>query len=879
MASEPIEGSNLNVSGFSPGGPVPVGYSFLERASGTSLRTPTRKGQEQRRSEACNAGKLTANASLGHFDSRAKGRAASRIAAVLSAPSITQWSVKDKSPRIRTVQGLPNPQNSDFDVQLAATATHDLRALNRSLTTLAALPLDPFAWSPAHVAVYLAHILRLVPLPVVEDLSNFVRDERMSGNAFLRLRERDLADKGMNMRWRRLMSEASRRLRRDALRRRIWSGTSDDSKKLSDEDDVDFIGHTDAEKFIPSQRHLMTATLKRIRDRRFVQGLVQAIESPKQAYNTEFSNPELPEGRSATPFTHSKHNSGEKARILVNPPFGEGYVRRQAYSFSNLADVAKDQDSHSYASTWRRHRRGTYCGEENSVSSLDTIESTSLSMTSSPSSSSISSPATDYDIHDFASSRKDLKNLMLSNSVDSSWSLHELDSSADVVETWDTPLDQSLVDAILSSNSDQSSTFDEESDVEPPSPSSISGIFRDIADRAVTSKADRYFGEEKESSDNYDEPSRTVRGPDAAHVKTAQYLFAVEPAQSERPEIQQLELELEKSSGSSVISRSVAAAAESTQHFTLHDDSFEDEVGTVRPSETAEATEDCNAEPDRSLATLLQAFNDSVAQHQLTCVSTKVDSSIIDHTAKVGSATEDRDPEVAELSEAKDANQRTLSRATTRLRFSGVLHTLNIARSGALLDDLVSASETRANIDGSPILADATQQLSIDATTQQMPTDAAGEIAEPSRNCDEAVSPRPDCDEPSYAMPSWLSSPVDIQFEALAKRDVCTRSRYGRKSVAWILSAFRDLRDAISDPIIGMLGATQSSETEGDADSSAAGQSEPAGEDGIETPRKGVLGLRGSWLHFPPYMLGFGAGVAVVIVSELLLRRGPRCWR
>ncbi len=72
------------------------------------------------------------------------------------------------------------------------------------------------------MALYLSHVLCLVPQPIVEDVSSFVRAQRMGGKLFLRLREADLDALGLNVRWRTLMMEAVRKLRRDCLMGRIW---------------------------------------------------------------------------------------------------------------------------------------------------------------------------------------------------------------------------------------------------------------------------------------------------------------------------------------------------------------------------------------------------------------------------------------------------------------------------------------------------------------------------------------------------------------------------------------------------------------------------------------------------------------------------------
>lgn len=50
------------------------------------------------------------------------------------------------------------------------------------------LPANPKNWIPSQLAVYLSHVLKLTPTPVINDLVAFVIESRMSGRKFLRLR-------------------------------------------------------------------------------------------------------------------------------------------------------------------------------------------------------------------------------------------------------------------------------------------------------------------------------------------------------------------------------------------------------------------------------------------------------------------------------------------------------------------------------------------------------------------------------------------------------------------------------------------------------------------------------------------------------------------
>jgi hypothetical protein len=61
------------------------------------------------------------------------------------------------------------------------------------------LPSNPRVWSTSQLASYLITALRVrsgealpLPLPVAKDVASFVRQERLTGRAFLRLNEQDL---------------------------------------------------------------------------------------------------------------------------------------------------------------------------------------------------------------------------------------------------------------------------------------------------------------------------------------------------------------------------------------------------------------------------------------------------------------------------------------------------------------------------------------------------------------------------------------------------------------------------------------------------------------------------------------------------------------
>lgn len=80
---------------------------------------------------------------------------------------------------------------------------------------------NPKLWLPSHLAIYISHALDLHPL-LEQDITAFIRDSRLSGRAFLRLRDDDMESMGINVRWRPLLSDARDRLRREALGGKIW---------------------------------------------------------------------------------------------------------------------------------------------------------------------------------------------------------------------------------------------------------------------------------------------------------------------------------------------------------------------------------------------------------------------------------------------------------------------------------------------------------------------------------------------------------------------------------------------------------------------------------------------------------------------------------
>ncbi|GAA5995838.1 Saf4/Yju2 family protein [Rhodotorula paludigena] len=92
-----------------------------------------------------------------------------------------------------------------------------------SAEELASLPPNPKLWLPSHLSLYLASTLSLAPL-IRTDVTSFIVASRLSGRTFLRLREQDLEDLGINVLWRKALLDAREVLRREALGGRVLWG-------------------------------------------------------------------------------------------------------------------------------------------------------------------------------------------------------------------------------------------------------------------------------------------------------------------------------------------------------------------------------------------------------------------------------------------------------------------------------------------------------------------------------------------------------------------------------------------------------------------------------------------------------------------------------
>ncbi|KAL0945284.1 hypothetical protein HGRIS_000792 [Hohenbuehelia grisea] len=121
------------------------------------------------------------------------------------------------------------------------------------------LPANPKLWTPSQLASYLATALRVrsgdalqLPAPVARDIAAFVRDARITGKVFLRITDNELEDFGVNKLWASALLGASRTLRQNILKGRIWgfgsapdNDTKLDNRELTHSPEHDFSFHDD----------------------------------------------------------------------------------------------------------------------------------------------------------------------------------------------------------------------------------------------------------------------------------------------------------------------------------------------------------------------------------------------------------------------------------------------------------------------------------------------------------------------------------------------------------------------------------------------------------------------------------------------------------
>ncbi|KAK0472019.1 hypothetical protein IW261DRAFT_1424628 [Armillaria novae-zelandiae] len=99
----------------------------------------------------------------------------------------------------------------------------------RRLPALDDLPTNPKSWTPSQLSLYLSTTLKVrsgetlqLPAPVAQDIAAFVRESKITGRSFLRMKEEDLEQFEINKLWRSALLSASRSLRQNVLKGRIW---------------------------------------------------------------------------------------------------------------------------------------------------------------------------------------------------------------------------------------------------------------------------------------------------------------------------------------------------------------------------------------------------------------------------------------------------------------------------------------------------------------------------------------------------------------------------------------------------------------------------------------------------------------------------------
>lgn len=304
-----------NVAGFSPGGQVFEGYSYLTRSTSMSTSTRSRpKGLQTATPSAPPAANLSGSPSSPRFTRLAQSPPTSPMGEHTELP-------RRSNTIHRMSSSISTPELHSFNVHPARSVSES----ERLAEAVANLPHNPKAWLPSQVALYLTHVLGLVPRPVVEDVTAYVRSSRMGGRAFLRLSESDLERQGLNLKWRKLMVEAGRKLRRDALRGRIWGYESgslrwpksahDLAREEAEElDDSELRAEKDG--IVRSSSTTSKLTLKRMRDSRKVRGIIHAFQSEPMPTVNPSSSP-------------------------VDSVFGEGYVRGQAQQILSESEQKK----------------------------------------------------------------------------------------------------------------------------------------------------------------------------------------------------------------------------------------------------------------------------------------------------------------------------------------------------------------------------------------------------------------------------------------------------------------------------------------------------------------------------------------------------------
>jgi len=191
----------------------------------------------------------------------------------------------------------------------------------------------------------------------------------MGGKVFLRLCEKDLEAEGLNLKWRKLMIEAVKKLRRDCLRGRIWGlegglqlPRQDD--ELEDEPDKGTKDGLKRSSINPME------TLKRLRDKKAIKAMIDAFESGQDQGQEE-------EARSFTSSSRGHRSRGSLSSVHssdsieqlsgcapLSPIYGKGFVKSLAESYTSLNDASPQNSRKDFTREELEHWFGSLSDQE-----------------------------------------------------------------------------------------------------------------------------------------------------------------------------------------------------------------------------------------------------------------------------------------------------------------------------------------------------------------------------------------------------------------------------------------------------------------------------------------------------------------------------------
>lgn len=331
-------------NGFTPGGHIPAGYSYLQRSH--SLVTPTRRSVPKGMQSPSLGGGGGGGGSIGDVRT---------YEGLRTSPSMPRSMALHRTESCESLGAATGVHSRTSPILLRHKESCDSLKSDKSasvntgegerlqIAELAArLPANPKQWLPSQVALYLTHVLGVTPKPVVDDVAAYVRNARMGGKQFLRLRDKDLVAEGLNLKWRKLMIEAVKKLRRDCLRGRIWgfeNGGAQWPSNAADDDDDDLLFdegdelNGKAAKLTPSDVH-SKGTLKRLRDKKAVRGMISNFENISEGSNSgEETFVALGSLRPST--SQASLNEATSPRQPMPPIFAEGYVKDCAANYAS----------------------------------------------------------------------------------------------------------------------------------------------------------------------------------------------------------------------------------------------------------------------------------------------------------------------------------------------------------------------------------------------------------------------------------------------------------------------------------------------------------------------------------------------------------------